>query len=89
MSPFEHLAESLGTSEHLQERLDSLPKTERVVIEWRYGFITGLFMSLTEVAQAIGLSRERVRQIEQRALLRMLRWPKEGPIFKTRPAPDR
>jgi len=51
--------------------LDELPDRERLVIQMRYGF-DGEGSTFDEIAAAMGgISRERVRQIEQRALERL------------------
>lgn len=48
--------------------LDSLPTRDRRVIELRYGFDGGDGHTLEEIGREIGVTRERVRQIEIRAL---------------------
>jgi RNA polymerase primary sigma factor len=60
--------------EHMREILDSLGKREREVLEMRYGLKDGQYYTLEEVGQAFSVTRERVRQIEARAL-RKLRHP--------------
>jgi RNA polymerase sigma factor (sigma-70 family) len=45
-----------------------LPERERSVIEWRYGLRDGKPRTLAEIGKKIGVSRERVRQIEKQAL---------------------
>jgi RNA polymerase primary sigma factor len=58
---------------HLQKaELDSwlreLSETEELVLRARFGFLNGRPCTLSEVSQQVGRSRERVRQIEKRAL---------------------
>jgi RNA polymerase primary sigma factor len=60
--------------EHMREILDSLNEREREVLEMRYGLKDGRYYTLEEVGQAFNVTRERVRQIEARAL-RKLRHP--------------
>lgn len=60
--------------QHMREILDSLKKREREVLEMRYGLKDGRYYTLEEVGQEINVTRERVRQIEARAL-RKLRHP--------------
>jgi len=60
--------------EHMREILDSLGEREREVLEMRYGLKDGQYYTLEEVGQAFKVTRERVRQIEARAL-RKLRHP--------------
>ena len=51
--------------------LDDLPAKQRLVIERRYG-LNGLDpATLDDLARELGLTRERVRQIQQEALVRL------------------
>jgi len=59
----------------LQGILADLSNRERAVISMRYGLIDGHPYSLSEIGKALKLSRERVRQIEAKALQK-LRQPK-------------
>jgi RNA polymerase primary sigma factor len=54
--------------------LDSLSERERAVLEMRFGLKDGEGHTLEEVGQKFGVTRERVRQIESKAL-RKLRHP--------------
>jgi RNA polymerase primary sigma factor len=60
--------------EQVQSILDSLSKREREVLEMRFGLKDGQGRTLEEVGQAFGVTRERIRQIEAKAL-RKLRHP--------------
>ena len=60
--------------EQLHSILDSLNDRERAVLEMRFGLKDGESHTLEEVGQAFGVTRERVRQIESKAL-RKLRHP--------------
>jgi RNA polymerase primary sigma factor len=62
------LREQMGTI------LQSLSKREREVLEMRFGLKDGQGRTLEEVGQAFGVTRERIRQIEAKAL-RKLRHP--------------
>jgi RNA polymerase primary sigma factor len=55
----------------LTEVLHSLAPRDREVIELRYGLRDGRARTLEEVAQVFGLTRERIRQIESRGLLKL------------------
>ncbi len=60
--------------EQLQQVLDSLSEREREVLAMRFGLKDGHIRTLEEVGQAFGVTRERIRQIEVKAL-RKLRHP--------------
>jgi len=60
--------------EQLHAILSSLGERERAVLEMRFGLKDGESHTLEEVGQAFGVTRERVRQIESKAL-RKLRHP--------------
>jgi RNA polymerase primary sigma factor len=53
--------------------LESLSERERQVIELRYGIVNAHEHTLQEIASRLGVSRERVRQIEQQAMKRLRR----------------
>jgi RNA polymerase primary sigma factor len=61
--------------------LDQLTDRERKVLELRYGLTDGQPRTLEEVGKAFGVTRERVRQIEVKAL-RKLRHPRLGKLLK-------
>ncbi|MBE7556546.1 MAG: RNA polymerase sigma factor RpoD [Anaerolineales bacterium] len=60
--------------EQLHEILDSLSERERKVLEMRFGLADGQGRTLEEVGSEFGVTRERIRQIEAKAL-RKLRHP--------------
>jgi len=55
----------------VKQLLSRLRTQERDVLELRYGFVGNGPKTLAEVAQCVGYSRERVRQIEVRALKKL------------------
>jgi RNA polymerase primary sigma factor len=57
--------------EHLQEALAELPPRETRILEMRYGLIDGRTLTLNEVGKKMGVTRERIRQIEAQALRRL------------------
>jgi RNA polymerase primary sigma factor len=58
----------------IEHVLDTLTPRERRVLKLRFGLIDGHQRTLEEVAKRIGVTRERIRQIEVKAL-RKLRHP--------------
>jgi RNA polymerase primary sigma factor len=57
--------------EHVDWLLGSLADRERQVVAWRFGVDDGRVRTLEAIGQRLGISRERVRQIEKRALERL------------------
>ncbi len=70
---------SLAFSEHLQKMLSTLQDKERRILELRFGLHGNNEHTLEEVGNLLGITRERVRQLELRALkkLRHLRLAEE------------
>ena len=62
-------------SRRLTEALDALDPRERKILQMRFGLERGEERTLTEVAAVMGVSRERIRQIEQAALAKLRRMP--------------
>jgi RNA polymerase primary sigma factor len=73
-SPFEIASEALRR-ENVSRVLASLPRREREVIEMRYGIVGGRSRTLEEVGRAFNITRERVRQIENRTLKKLQTLP--------------
>jgi len=57
--------------EHIFGVLDGLPPREVRILQLRYGLIDGQSYTLEEVGRKMGVTRERVRQIEAQALSRL------------------
>jgi RNA polymerase primary sigma factor len=57
--------------EHLSEVLNGLPPREVRILQLRYGLLDGQAYTLEEVGRKMGVTRERVRQIEAQALSRL------------------
>jgi RNA polymerase primary sigma factor len=68
-------AEQRELSERLTAALDSLEPRERTVLRMRFGLEKSDEQTLAEVAAVMGVSRERIRQIEQAALAKLRRMP--------------
>ncbi|HWY89594.1 MAG TPA: sigma-70 family RNA polymerase sigma factor [Solirubrobacteraceae bacterium] len=73
-SPFEIASEALRR-ENVVRVLSALPRREREVIEMRYGITGGRQRTLEEVGRAFNITRERVRQIENRTLKKLQTLP--------------
>jgi RNA polymerase primary sigma factor len=73
-SPFETASESLRR-ETIVRVLAVLPRREREVLEMRYGITGGRSRTLEEVGRAFNITRERVRQIENRTLKKLQTLP--------------
>ena len=57
--------------EHLETVLNGLPPREVRILQLRYGLLDGQAYTLEEVGRKMGVTRERVRQIEAQALSRL------------------
>lgn len=57
--------------EHLESVLNTLPPREVRILQLRYGLLDGQAYTLEEVGRKMGVTRERVRQIEAQALSRL------------------
>ena len=72
--PFETATENLQR-EDIRRALDALPERERQVIELRYGLRGHDPLTLEEVGRAFGVTRERIRQIENNTLRKLKQLP--------------
>ncbi len=69
----ERLVELQQEHQRLDRLLRSLSQREEQILRIRYGFYDGVANTLAETGQRFGISRERVRQIESRALEKLRR----------------
>jgi len=67
----EEAAEQNVLKVRVREALHELPPREAQVLRLRYGFHDGKIYTLREVGRKLGITRERVRQIETHALSRL------------------
>ena len=80
LSPAEHTAQTL-LKEQLEEVLDTLTDREENVLRLRFGLDDGNVRTLEQVGKVFGVTRERIRQIEAKAL-RKLRHPSRSKQLK-------
>lgn len=67
IAPDQEVAHSILTDQ-IQEILDTLSEKERKILEMRHGLLDGTYHTLEEVGKEFGVTRERIRQIEAKAL---------------------
>lgn len=63
-------------ADHSRRAVAALPQREQKILRLRFGIGDESEHSLSEVGRGMGLSRERIRQIESRALKRILHSPR-------------
>lgn len=83
----EDLVESSLLRDDLEHVVNSLLPRERDVVRMRYGLDDGRAKTLEEIGRVFDVSKERVRQIESRAL-RKLRHPYRSAVLKDYTPPD-
>jgi RNA polymerase primary sigma factor len=69
--PPDELATDNLLREHIRDILSRLPPREARILQLRYGLLDGQTLTLNEVGRKMGVTRERVRQIEAQALRRL------------------
>lgn len=67
----EELVQRLLSADDVQELLHALKAREQLVLALRYGLDDGCERTLEQVGSVLGVTRERVRQIEKRALAQL------------------
>ena len=80
MSPEEYATNEI-LKEEIRNVLDTLQEREKEVLELRFGLIDGTSHTLEEVGKKFNVTRERIRQIEAKAL-RKLRHPSRARKLK-------
>ncbi|MFA5942458.1 MAG: sigma-70 family RNA polymerase sigma factor [Candidatus Paceibacterota bacterium] len=66
-SPVQQSSERI-LGEQVRTILDDLSPKERKILEMRHGLMDGIYHTLEEVGREFGVTRERIRQIEAKAL---------------------
>jgi len=69
-TPYEHL-EKKTVTRMLQEMVKTLDEREATILRYRFGLDGGPEKTLEEVGQKFGVTRERVRQIQNIALAKL------------------
>ncbi|HEX4799168.1 MAG TPA: sigma-70 family RNA polymerase sigma factor [Candidatus Paceibacterota bacterium] len=67
ISPDQEVAHRI-LADQMQEILETLSEKERKILEMRHGLLDGTYHTLEEVGKEFGVTRERIRQIEAKAL---------------------
>lgn len=62
-----------GTKDFVESVLSRLPERDRAVLKDRYGLWDGIAETLQDIGGKLGVTRERIRQIEAKALKRLRR----------------
>jgi RNA polymerase primary sigma factor len=79
--PIESLVHLSALRSDISGVLEVLPKKERRILEMRFGLRGQSPLTLQEAGKKLGLSRERIRQLENRALAR-LRQPGRSTVLR-------
>ena len=83
-TPYE-VAQKMLTREDVIEALENIPPRLRMVLALRFGFIDDRPRTLEEVGRELGVTRERVRQLEKQALTMLKGSGKLPTIEETEP----
>ncbi|MDO8602095.1 MAG: sigma-70 family RNA polymerase sigma factor, partial [bacterium] len=70
LTPAQHASQTL-LREKIKEILIDLTPREQKILQLRFGLEDGVTHTLEEVGKEFGVTRERIRQIEAKALLRI------------------
>ena len=68
---FEEVAEIAEAKKKVGEAFKRLKPRERLIIELRFGFRDGKSQTLAQISPVVGCTRERVRQIQVKAMLKL------------------
>jgi RNA polymerase primary sigma factor len=75
--------------ERIETVLDTLTPREARILRLRFGLVDGHAYTLEEIGQKIGVTRERIRQIEKRALRRLRHPRRSRPLLPYTPHPNK
>jgi RNA polymerase primary sigma factor len=71
IEPTDFLVTNQSTKDMIEEFLVHIPKTEKIVLELYFGINEDIGLTLKEIGQKCGVTRERVRQIKENAISRL------------------
>jgi len=74
------MLESLKKQGSVQKTVDTLTLEEKTILKLRYGVLQDDELTLRDIGEILGLSRERVRQIESRAEAKCRRSVRRGSV---------
>lgn len=77
----EEMAEANALSDQIKKMIGKLPEREAEILRLRFGLDGNKIHTLEEIGQMYNLTRERIRQIEAKAL-RKLKNPKQSKLLK-------
>jgi len=80
--PPDRLAAQKVLRDQIREILRKLPKREQDILRMRFGLDDGVFHTLEEVGRAFGVTRERIRQIEAKALEKIRETPEAKKLLE-------
>jgi RNA polymerase sigma factor (sigma-70 family) len=75
------IVEFSALAEQLRAVVDTLPPREALIISLRFGLHNGKPYTLQEIATRLGLTRERIRQLEKEALAQLRNPERHNPLL--------
>jgi RNA polymerase sigma factor (sigma-70 family) len=75
------IVEFSALAQQLRAVVDTLPAREAMIISMRYGLHNGRPYTLQEIADRLGLTRERIRQLEKEALTQLRNPARHDPLM--------